>query len=83
MSILFGILALIVALAVPIFIITSIVLFIRDGINAKKEGRKRETGFTIMFIISMVIIALILLFTVFLTILSLFVFFVDFSKYLD
>ena len=40
------------------FIITSVVLFIRDGIKAKKEKRSRKIPITVMFIISMVLAAI-------------------------
>ena len=73
MNILFSILGLLIILAVPIFIITSIILFIRDGILAKREERKRDTGYTVMFIISMAIIAVIIAFCLFLYMLSMLV----------
>ena len=73
MNILFSILGLLIILAVPIFIITSIILFIRDGILAKREERKRDTGYTVLFIISMAIIAVIIAFCLFLYMLSMLV----------
>ncbi len=39
--------------AVAVYLIICVVLFIRDGIQAKKEQRKRKTGITVMFVISM------------------------------
>ncbi|MCR5127056.1 MAG: hypothetical protein K6B69_03040 [Lachnospiraceae bacterium] len=47
-------------IATPIFVIAAVICFITDGINAKKEGRKRKTGCTVAFIISMVFVALII-----------------------
>lgn len=45
-------------IAVFLFVIVSIVLFIKDGIKAKQEGRERNQTYKHMFIISMVIIGL-------------------------
>ena len=39
----------------------SIALFIMDGFKAKKQGRKRKVGFTIMLIISIIYNVLMLL----------------------
>lgn len=47
------------AIAIPLFAIISIVLFIWDGIRAKREATGRKTYITVMFIISMAIIALV------------------------
>ena len=59
-------------ITVPLFVIT-IILFIRDGILAKREERKRKTCYTVMFIISMVIIALVVALSLLLTLLSMLV----------
>ena len=40
---------------VSILVIGSIVLFVIDGINAKKENRKRKLWITIAFVISLII----------------------------
>lgn len=48
-----------IIIAIPLFVILSIVLFIRDGIVAKREGTGRRKLYTVMFIISMAIIALV------------------------
>jgi hypothetical protein len=44
--------------AVFIYISVSIVLFIVDAIKAKSQGRKIRTGFKVMFIIAMILLAL-------------------------
>ena len=54
---LLGVAALLIALCV--FVIVSIILFIMDGIRAKREGTGRKTYIKVMFIISMAIIALV------------------------
>lgn len=69
----FKILGIALLIAVPLFIITSTILFIRDGILAKREERKRKTCYTVMFIISMVIIALVVALSLLLTLLSMLV----------
>lgn len=43
---------------VSILVIGSIVLFVIDGINAKKEHRKRKLWITIAFVISLIITVL-------------------------
>ncbi|MBO4426396.1 MAG: hypothetical protein J5776_05255 [Clostridiales bacterium] len=43
---------------VSILVIGSIVLFVIDGINAKKENRKRKLWITIAFVISLIILVL-------------------------
>ena len=45
-------------IAISLFVIISIILFIRDGIRAKREETGRKTYIKVMFIISMAIIAL-------------------------
>lgn len=47
-----------IIIAISLFLIVSIVLFIKDGINAKQEGRDRKKAYKVMFIISMAIIGL-------------------------
>ncbi|MCR5061303.1 MAG: hypothetical protein K6A80_09805 [Saccharofermentans sp.] len=47
-----------IVIVLAAFIIFSVIMFIRDGKLAKKEGRKRKIVFIVLFIIS-VIIALI------------------------
>ena len=44
--------------AVFIYISVSIVLFIVDAIKAKSQSRKIRTGFKVMFIIAMILLAL-------------------------
>jgi hypothetical protein len=43
---------------VSILVMGSIVLFIIDGINAKKENRKRKLWITIAFVISLIVLVL-------------------------
>lgn len=43
---------------VSILVIASIVLFVIDGIKAKKENRKRKLWITIAFVISLIITVL-------------------------
>lgn len=43
------------------FVIVSIILFIKDGIRAKREETGRKTYIKVMFIISMAIIALVVI----------------------
>ncbi|MBQ7627877.1 MAG: hypothetical protein IJS85_02890 [Clostridiales bacterium] len=43
---------------VSILVIGSIVLFVIDGINAKKENRKRKLWITIAFVLSLIITVL-------------------------
>lgn len=47
----------VMAIAATLFVIVSVVLFIKDGIASKREGRRRKKAYTVMFIISIVIIA--------------------------
>lgn len=42
-------------------VIAAVVLFIKDGIDSKREGRKRKTVFTVLFIVAMGILALIVI----------------------
>ena len=50
---LFGIM---VCVVIAAYILTSIVLFIIDGIKAKKEGRKRKAVFIVMLIVAIFIL---------------------------
>lgn len=59
--------------AFSLFVIVSIVLFIKDGILARREGRGRKKIYTVMFIISMAIIALVMVLLTLLCILSMLV----------
>ena len=43
---------------VSILVIGSIVLFVIDGVNAKKEHRKRKLWITIAFVISLIVLVL-------------------------
>lgn len=43
---------------VSILVIGSIVLFVIDGINAKKEHRKRKLWITIAFVVSLIVLVL-------------------------
>ena len=43
---------------VSILVIGSIVLFVIDGINAKKENRNRKLWITIAFVISLIVLVL-------------------------
>ena len=54
---LFGVAIFLIALFV--FVIVSFIVFIMDGIRAKREGTGRKTYIKVMFIISMAIIALV------------------------
>ena len=45
------------AIAVTLFAIISIVLFVRDGTAAKKEGRSRNKVYTVLFVIGMTLAA--------------------------
>lgn len=62
-----------ITLGITIFVIVSIVLFIKDGIASKKEGRSRNKKFTVMFIVSMVIIGLLIVIGILLSILAMLV----------
>lgn len=43
---------------VSLLVLGSIVLFVIDGINAKKENRKRKLWITIAFVISLIVLVL-------------------------
>ncbi|MBD5494553.1 MAG: hypothetical protein HDR12_09325 [Lachnospiraceae bacterium] len=59
-----------IAIAIPVFVIVSVVLFIRDGMLAKREGRGRKIIYIVMFAISMTIIALVIMIIILLYILG-------------
>ncbi len=44
-----------IGMAVTGFLVLSVVLFIVDGIKAKRQNRKRKTGIKVMFVISIVL----------------------------
>ena len=46
-------------IALFVFVIVSIILFIKDGIRAKREETGRKSYIKVMFIISMALIALV------------------------
>ncbi len=48
-------------MAVTAFMVLSVVLFIIDGIKAKRQHRKRKVGITIMFIISIILDVIVVL----------------------
>ena len=52
----------IVVTLLVIYVTISIVMFIRDGIKAKKEGRKRKAVFIVMFIIAIILTVIALAF---------------------
>ena len=47
-----------VSAAIMAFIALSVVLFIIDGVKAKRQHRKRKAGINVMFVIAMIIAAL-------------------------
>lgn len=71
MEILAKILGWTIAIAAAAFVTASVVLFIRDGIASKREGRRRKTEYTAMFIVSMVLVGLLALIGILLCILAL------------
>lgn len=73
MDILIQIVGWAITIGIAVFVIASIVLFIRDGIASKREGRNRNKKYTVMFIISMVIIGLLVVIGVLLSILAILV----------
>lgn len=58
------------AIEISRFAIVSIILFIWDGIHAKREGTGRKKWIVVMFIISMAIIALVVVIGILLYILG-------------
>ncbi len=73
MDILIQIVGWAITIGIVVFVIVSVVLFIRDGIVSKREGRNRNKKYTVMFIISMVIIGLLVVIGVLLSILAILV----------
>ena len=70
MDILITIVGWMIIIALALFVLASSVLFVKDGMDSKKEGRRRKTAYTVMFIISMVIAGLFILGVIFLSILA-------------
>lgn len=62
-----------ITIAISLFVIVSIVLFIKDGMVAKREGTGRKKLYTVMFIISMAIIALVVVIGILLFVLAMLV----------
>ena len=60
----------IITIVITLFVVFSVVLFIRDGIVSKKEGRGRNKKYTVMFIISMAIAGLVAVIGILLSILA-------------
>jgi len=73
MDILFSVFGWTITIAIFLFVIAAIVLFIKDGILAKREGRGRNKKYTVMFIISMTIVALMAVIGILLCILAMLV----------
>jgi hypothetical protein len=63
----------IMTIAITSFVIISIVVFIKDGKSAKKENRDRNKNYTVMFIVSMIIIGLLVVVGILLGILAMLV----------
>lgn len=57
-------------IAIVGFVIVSTVMFIRDGIKAKREGRKRNGNINALFIISIIIVIFAVMFLIFLSIMA-------------
>ena len=53
-----------------VFVAASVILFVKDGIAAKREGRKISTKYTVMFIIGMTIAGCGLMILIFIQLLS-------------
>lgn len=70
MDILFKILGCAVPILLVIFIVISIILFIKDGKRAKRDGTGRKLSYTVIFIIGMAIVHLTLLAVITLCVLS-------------
>jgi len=60
----------ITTIAGVLFVIVSIVLFIRDGIAAKKEGRRRKEIYNVLFIAGIAITATAIMVGIFVYILA-------------
>lgn len=63
----------IMTIAITSFVIISIVVFIKDGRSAKKENRDRNKNYTVMFIVSMIIVGLLVVVGILLGILAMLV----------
>ncbi len=59
-----------ITIAITLFVIISIILFIKDGITSKKGGQGRNNKYTVMFIISMAIVGLVVIIGILLSILA-------------
>lgn len=70
MDILFQLIGWTITIAISIFVIVSVVLFIRDGILAKREGKGRKMIYIVMFGISMTIITLVIIIVILLYVLG-------------
>ena len=44
-----------IVIAIGLFVTCSVVLFVRDGLLAKKEGRSRNMAVTVTFILAMAV----------------------------
>lgn len=55
LEIIYSIIGLLIALAFAAFVIVSIILFINDGIKAKKERRCRNDKITVMFTVAIIL----------------------------
>ena len=60
----------ITVLAMAVFVIMSTVMFIRDGIKAKREGRARNGNITALFIISIIIVIFAVIIFIFLSVMA-------------
>ena len=52
-------LGMVFSLAGTAFLVVSVILFIIDGIKAKREHRKRKTGIKVMFVIAIILATII------------------------
>ena len=50
-----------IVIVIALYVIISVILFIKDGIDSKKQGRVRNKIYTVMFIIGMVIVGLVVM----------------------
>ena len=55
---------------IPIFCIFTIVKFIRDGKNAKIEGRRRKVRYIVLFILGLIVLLLYLAMATFLILIT-------------
>lgn len=56
--------------AIPIFCIYTIVMFILDGIKAKKEDRRRKIRYIVLFIFGLIVLLLYLAIATFLILIT-------------